>query len=94
MGQLPELNPALLAGIAATAGILLQLVVKPAFSPNSRWKAIAALILCCAVATGCMFLGATAPEGVNRIAYLVFHGIYAAGLSMGVWSGSKALAGN
>jgi len=91
--QIPMLNSALLAGIAAVAGILTQFLVKPFCKPGSRWQAISVLIICCGVAAGWTFFGVQPPENVNRYAYLILHGIYAAGLSMGAWSGGKAVLG-
>jgi predicted permease len=93
MDQIPMLDAVLLAGIATTAGILCQFIVKPFLKPDSRWKAISTLVICCGVAAGWSYFGVQPPENVNRFAYLTLHGIYAAGLSMGAWSGGKAVLG-
>lgn len=93
MDQIPLLNPVLLFSIAAVAGILIQVGVKPLFKPDSRWLPLASVVISCGVAAGWTYLGAEIPEGVKPVAYLLLHGIFAGGLSCGAWSGGKALLG-
>ena len=94
-----ELNIALLAMMGFTILLVVEIpkrIIKKWWGEDvgDYWGPIIALALGPVIAQTWLFLGTTAPEGVNLAAYLAIHGLCAAGEAVaGFTIGKRVLNG-